>query len=59
MSVSSIRGINLLLCEQKEDNVAGILTEIAFITQAAGQEHLRMCLEARVLSEERFWYSDS
>jgi hypothetical protein len=59
MSVSSIGRINLLLCEQKEDKVARILTEIAFMRQEAGQEHLRMCLEARELSEGRFWYSAS
>jgi hypothetical protein len=55
MSVSSIGAINLLQCEQKEDNVAGIRTEIAFIKQEAGQEHLRMFLEARELSVGRFW----
>ena len=55
MSVSSIGRINLLLCEQKEDKVAGIVTEIAFMTQEAGQEHLTMCLEDRELSEGRFW----
>jgi hypothetical protein len=59
MSVSSIRGINLLLREQKEDNIARILTEIALMRQEAGQEHLRMCLETRELFEGRFWYSDS
>jgi hypothetical protein len=50
---------NLLLCEQNEDDVARIVTEIAFMREEAGQEHLRICLEARELSEGCFWYSPS
>ena len=50
MSVSSVGVIHLTMCEQMDLKHPSIRTEMAFMMQEAGQEHLRMCLVVRELS---------